>query len=370
MTSEDIHEKFMRRAIALARKGVGKTAPNPAVGCVIVRDGVIVGEGWHRKAGTPHAEVHALLQAGDLARGADVYVNLEPCAHTGRTPPCADALVEAGVARVFAGMMDPNPQVSGKGLARLQAAGIAVATAILGSECRRLNEPFIKHMTTGRPLVILKSALTLDGKTATTSGDSKWITSDKSRRYVHRVRAMVDAIMVGVGTVVADDPQLTSRIPGGRDPLRIVVDSGLRIPAEAQVLRLRSNARTVVATTVQDSPRIRELEESGAEVIRCRIHNGRVDLLDLLDRLGAMGVQSLILEGGATLAGEALRLGLIDKFLLFYAPKLIGGDGRGLFAGRGAARLADAVKLRDVRVRRFDSDILLEAYAEDSCLPG
>ncbi|MFZ3209599.1 MAG: bifunctional diaminohydroxyphosphoribosylaminopyrimidine deaminase/5-amino-6-(5-phosphoribosylamino)uracil reductase RibD [Geobacteraceae bacterium] len=365
----DNNEKFMRRAIVLARKGIGKTAPNPAVGCIIVKDGVIVGEGWHRRAGAPHAEAHALKQAGDLARGADVYVNLEPCAHTGRTPPCADALVEAGVARVFAGIVDPNPKVRGQGLARLTAAGIAVTSGILEDDCHRLNEPFIKHITTGRPFVIFKSALTLDGKTATTSGNSKWITSYKSRHYVHKVRAMVDAVMVGIGTVVADDPQLTARFPGSRDPLRVVLDSGLRIPAEARVLSAVSNARTIIATTLRDSPRIRELEDMGAEVIHCSIHNGRVDLHDLLDRLGKMGVQSLILEGGATLAGEFLRLGLIDKFLLFYAPKLIGGDGIGLFTGQGAASLSDAVRLRDIRVRRFDSDILIEAYAEDKCLP-
>jgi len=360
----------MKRAIALARRGMGKTSPNPAVGCVIVRDGVVMGEGWHRKAGTPHAEVHALRRAGIAARGADVYVTLEPCSHHGKTPPCAEALIGAGVRRVFAAMVDPNPKVSGKGVEILRAAGIEVLTGLLEGESRRLNEPFIKYMTTGLPFVILKSALTLDGKTATTSGDSRWITNETSRRYVHRLRAMVDAVMVGRGTAMTDDPRLTSRIPGGRDPVRVVVDSSLAIPLDSRLLNLESPSPTVVATIAGDGALGDGLRALGAEVLQCRARNGRVDLNDLFALLGARGIQSVLLEGGATLAGEALRLGLIDKFLLFYAPKLLGGDGPGLFAGEGANLMADAARLRDLKLRRFGTDILLEGYPEVRCLPA
>jgi len=368
---DDVRIRMMRRALSLARKGLGKTSPNPAVGCVLLNDGVIVGEGWHRKAGTPHAEVHALAAASGMARGADVFVTLEPCSHHGRTPPCADALIAAGVARVFVGMQDPNPLVSGRGIAALRSAGIHVECGILEKECRLLNEPFIKHVTTGLPFVILKSAMTLDGRTATASGDSKWITSEISRRYVHRLRATVDAVMVGVGTVVADDPQLTCRMGvRGRDPLRVVVDSRLRTPPDATLFSLDSPAKTLFAAIDSDSPAAAELEARGAEILRCREEEGRVDLSDLLAGLGSRGIQSVLLEGGRELAGAALRKGLIDKFLLFFAPKLLGGaDGCGLFAGSGPERMADAHALRDLVVRRFGQDILVEGYPERTCLP-
>jgi diaminohydroxyphosphoribosylaminopyrimidine deaminase/5-amino-6-(5-phosphoribosylamino)uracil reductase len=368
----NFHTKMMKRALSLARKGVGKTAPNPAVGCVIVQGETIVGEGWHRKAGTPHAEVHALRRADERALKSDVYVTLEPCSHFGKTPPCADALVKAGVSRVFVGMIDPNPEVRGKGVEILRAAGIEVFTDILEKECRRLNEPFIKHVSTGLPFVILKSAMTLDGKTATAAGDSKWITSEKSRGYVHKLRGIVDGIMVGVGTVIADDPQLTCRTPGkGKDPVRIIVDSRLRIPLDARVLRQDSKAKTCIATILKESEKMDELRELGVEIVSCREHDGRVDLDDLLRRLGAMGIQSLLLEGGRELAGEAMRLGLIDKYLLFYAPKLVGGgDGMGLFAGNGVERMDDAPRLGDIQIHRFGQDFMIEGYPEFPCLPA
>ena len=363
----DIHVKFMRRALILARKGIGKTGPNPAVGCVIVRDGAIVGEGWHKRAGTPHAEVHALAGAGDAARDADVYVTLEPCAHFGRTPPCAEALVAAGVGRVYAGMVDPNPRVAGRGLDILRAAGISVVAGILEDACREVNEPFIKHVTTGLPFVVLKSALTMDGKSATSCGDARWITNERSRRFVHKLRSQVDAIMVGAGTVIADDPELTCRIPGGKDPLRVVVDSRLRVPLHARLFHLKSGAKTLVAAVSGDAAKIAGLRDLGADLLICREKDGRVDLHDLMARLGAMGVQSLLLEGGSTLAGEALRLGLIDKALLFYAPKLVGGDGPGLFAGSGVERMEDAIMLKNVTLTRIGEDILIQGYPEMSC---
>ena len=357
---------MMRRALALARRGIGKTSPNPAVGCVIVNEGGIVGEGWHRKAGTPHAEVHALRMAGELARGADVFVTLEPCAHYGKTPPCTEALIRAGVARVFVGMTDPNPLVSGRGLAALRDASIHVECGVLENECRRVNEPFVKHVTTGRPFVILKSAMTLDGKTATSTGDSRWVTNELSRRYAHRLRAMVDAVMVGVGTLIADDPQLTCRMGvRGRDPSRVIVDSRLRTPPTAALFGLASSARTLIATTEPESVRAGALVDAGAELLPCREEDGRVDLADLLLRLGARGVQSVLLEGGRELAGAALRGGLVARVLLFYAPKILcSEDGFGLCGGPGPRLMADAKRLRDITVRRFGEDILVSGYPE------
>jgi diaminohydroxyphosphoribosylaminopyrimidine deaminase/5-amino-6-(5-phosphoribosylamino)uracil reductase len=362
-------EKMMKRALTLARRGVGRTSPNPAVGCVVVRNNEVIGEGWHRKAGTPHAEVHALRMAGDAARGADVFVTLEPCAHYGKTPPCSEALIRAGVARVFVGMKDPNPLVSGRGMAALRSAGIDVECGVLERKCREVNEPFIKHVTTGLPFVILKSAMTLDGKTATRTGDSKWVTNEESRRYVHRLRSMVDAVMVGVGTVIADDPQLTCRMGvRGPDPLRVIVDSRLRTPATAALFSMKSPAKTLLATLEPYSSRGGELAEAGAEILGCRESGGRVDLTDLLRKLGARGVQSVLLEGGREMVGAALRAGIIDKFLLFYAPKLlVAEDGFGLCCGTGPDRMADAFKLRDVSVKRFGEDILVTGYPERKC---
>lgn len=362
-------KKMMQRAIVLARKGTGKTSPNPAVGCVIVRDGIIVGEGWHKKAGSHHAEINALHDASEKSRGADVYVTLEPCSHFGKTPPCADALIAAQVAKVFIGMVDPNPKVSGKGIAKLRAAGIEVVTSVLEDHCRLLNEPFIKHVTTGLPFVILKIAMTMDGKIATAKRDSKWITNDKSRRYVHRLRSRFDAIMVGVGTVICDDPLLTSRITRGRDPVRIIVDSQLRIPMHSQVLNNSSSARTVIATTSGDDQKRSRLQLLGTEIIHCPCTNNRVDLRELLKILGDRGFQSIFLEGGAELAGEALRQGLVDKCMFFYAPKLIAGEGIGPFSGTGVGIMADAFKLEATSITTIYDDILIQGYPEKKCLP-
>lgn len=366
----DFDESMMRRALSLAKRGVGKTSPNPAVGCVIVRDGRIVGQGWHRKAGTPHAEVHALHEAGDLARGADVYVTLEPCSHFGKTPPCADALIQAGVRRVVIGTADPNPKVNGGGTAKLSSAGIEVISGILEEPCRRINLPFFKHITTGLPYVILKSAMTLDGKTATSTGDSKWISSALSRLYVHRLRSRMDAVMVGIGTVIADDPQLNVRLPGKRrEPVRVVVDSTLRIPLHARLLHMVSESPTIIATTAAESEKMDKLRVAGAKIMGCRDHCGRVDLHDLLRQLGEQGVQTVLLEGGRELAGQALRLNLIDRFIFFYAPRFIGGGGFDLFGGDGAQVMADAPRAGIESIRRIGNDIVVEGFTEATCLP-
>ena len=365
-------EDYMARALDLARRAEGRTRPNPTVGSVIVRDGVIVGEGFHPEAGQPHAEIFALRQAGEKARGADLYVTLEPCSHQGRTGPCVEAVIAAGIGRVFVGTQDPNPLVGGRGVAALDEAGIPVQVGILESECRRLIAPFAKHVSTGLPFVILKSAITLDGKTATSTGDSKWISGPDSREQVHRLRDRVDAVMVGIGTVLDDDPRLTTRLPGGgRNALRVVVDSRLRIPEEAAVLSVPSEAATLVVTTGAAAPdKVARLREKGAEVLQVAGRNGRVDTAALMSELGSRGIQSVLLEGGSELSSSLLLAGLIDRVMIFVAPVLIGGDdGKGLFAGQGATRIADALRLNDIRVSRFGDDVLIEGEV-GTCSPA
>jgi diaminohydroxyphosphoribosylaminopyrimidine deaminase/5-amino-6-(5-phosphoribosylamino)uracil reductase len=359
----------MRRALTLARKGIGRTTPNPAVGCVIVRDGRVVGEGWHKKAGTPHAEVHALAMAGDAAQGADVYITLEPCCHTGRTPPCSEALIKAGVVRVIAGMTDPNLLVNGGGLSDLRRAGIRTVSGVLEEECRAINRNFIKHVTSGHPFVIYKCAMTLDGKIATVTGDSRWISCDESRKYVHRMRSRCDAVMVGVDTIIADNPQLTVRHVKGRNPLRVIVDSTLRTPAGVGVLSGSLATMTIIATT-EVNPRIhRRYQKNGATVLVCRPCNGRVDLTDLWGKLGKRGIQSVLLEGGSRLAGEALKQGLIDECVFFYAPKVIGSDGFSPFTVSGVTGMNQALQFTDLTVQRMGCDIIVTARPEKPCLP-
>lgn len=354
----------MARALELARKAEGRTRPNPAVGAVLVRQGRIVGEGFHPAAGQPHAEIFALREAAELARGADLYVTLEPCSHQGRTGPCADAVVAAGVSRVFVGAGDPNPQVSGQGIARLRQAGIAVETGVLEVECRRLIASFVKHITTGLPYVILKTAVTLDGKTATSTGQSQWISGPESRAEVHRVRDRVDAVLVGIGTLIRDHARLTTRLAGGggRDALRVIVDSSLRITEEESVLHLQSEATTLLATTSRAcKEKVGRLTKPGVEVVELPLDGDRVDLKALLKELGDRGVQSVLLEGGAVLNQSFLEAGLIDRMMVFVAPRVLGGsDGKGIFSGAGPIRLADAVQLQDVRVSCFGQDTLIE----------
>ncbi len=356
----------------LARRAEGRTNPNPAVGAVVVRQGRLVGEGFHPGAGEPHAEIFALEQAAAQARGADLYVTLEPCSHQGRTGPCADAVIAAGLARVQVGTLDPNPLVAGRGVEKLRAAGIEVHIGLLEDECRRLIAPFARHILTGLPHVTLKAAVTLDGKTATSKGDSKWISGQQSRLEVHRLRDRVDAIMVGIGTVLADDPQLTTRLPEGHghDPLRILVDTYLRTPPESRILHLDSKAETLIICGA-DVPELRaeRLRSKRVRVLRLGSPGAQVDLGQLMSVLGAEGIQSILLEGGATLNNAMLSAGFVDRLMVFMAPILMGGrDGSGIFSGAGVSRIADCMQLRDVRVRSIENDILVEGEIE-RCLP-
>jgi len=366
-------DRYQQHALALARKGEGRTSPNPPVGAVVVSGGQIVGEGFHPKAGEPHAEIFALRAAGELARGAELYVTLEPCSHHGRTGPCADAVIAAGIRKVYVGCVDPNPQVAGNGIARLRAAGIEVVCGVLEDECRRLLAPFARHITTGLPFVTLKGAMTLDGQTATSTGASQWITGPASREEVHRLRDRCDAVLTGVGTVVADDCQLTVRLPdGGRDPLRVVVDSQLRIPDTARILTQVSSASTLLVTTERaDSRRLAALRERGLEVVICAANRaGRVDLSELMRLLGLRNLQHVLLEAGATLNHAALHAGIVNRMALFVAPKLFGGgDGKPLFSGTGVTTLDAAFGLGDLRTRQVGDDILIEGEV-CPCLPA
>ncbi|HAY22425.1 MAG TPA: bifunctional diaminohydroxyphosphoribosylaminopyrimidine deaminase/5-amino-6-(5-phosphoribosylamino)uracil reductase RibD [Desulfobacterales bacterium] len=364
LNSED--QRYMALALKLAARGVGCTSPNPMVGAVVVRDGYIVGRGYHRRYGGPHAEVEALRQAGSQADGATLYVTLEPCNHYGQTPPCTEAILAAGIRRVVIANSDPNPHVAGGGAAYLQSKGLLVQSGLLAKAGSRLNEAFFKAMTTGQPFVIAKAAASLDGKIATRTNDSQWITGAPARTWVHRLRHQVDAILVGVGTVMADDPQLTTRLPKGqgKDPIRLVLDSRLRLPLNAKVLTQISAAPTwMVCTPSAPSEKITAIQELGAEVIITPAIENRVELRTLLKILGERRIQSLLVEGGAEVQGAFFDAGLVDKFHLFLAPKFIGGrQAPGILGGLGASRLAEAQLVHDLSIRRIGEDILISGY--------
>ncbi len=359
---------YMQLALKLAAKGAGWVSPNPMVGAVVVKDGRVVGRGYHRQLGAPHAEVVALGQAAAAARGADLYVTLEPCNHQGRTPPCTQAVIQAGVGRVIMATRDPNRRVTGNGAAVLAAHGIEVQEGLLAAEAHRLNEAWFKWTETGLPFVIAKAACSLDGKIATASGESQWLTGEKARAFGHRLRHECDAILVGIDTVLADDPQLTTRLPRGRgtDPIRVVLDSQLRIPLSAKLLHLDSRAPTWVACT-EGAPRdkIQALKDLGAEVLALppEAESGRVSLPPLLEALGRQQVQSVLVEGGAQVLGAFFAQQLVDKFYFFYAPLFLGGqEAPGVLGGRGVAQLIDAPRAADLAIRRIGKDILIMGY--------
>ncbi|MFY2557272.1 bifunctional diaminohydroxyphosphoribosylaminopyrimidine deaminase/5-amino-6-(5-phosphoribosylamino)uracil reductase RibD [Corallococcus terminator] len=359
-----VAEFFMRIALEEAAKGLGRTSPNPVVGAVLVKGGRIIARGYHKKAGTAHAEVVALEAAGSRARGADLYSTLEPCDHYGRTPPCSLAIIEAGVRRVFTGSSDPNPKVSGKGVARMRRAGVKVVTGVLQEEADKLNRPFFKSIRTGIPWVTLKAAATLDGKLATATGDSRWVTGEKAREWVHHLRDSVDVILVGANTVRHDDPKLTTRLPGGKgkDPLRVVVDSHLRLSPGYTVFTQKSPARTIIATLEDPEGRkAKRFLAQGVEVWQLRKKGDRVDLKALLRRLGKSGLNHVLVEGGAEMYGSFLREHLADELALFLAPKLLGRQGMSWAGDLGVKEMTQALSVKDLTFEQHGQDILLQA---------
>lgn len=368
------HGWYMGQALDEARKGLGRTSPNPAVGAVVVKGGEIVGRGYHRKAGTPHAEVHALADAGERAQGATLYVTLEPCNHTGRTPPCTEAVLQAGISRVVIGMPDPNPRVAGGGAAYLRDRGLDVCMGVREAECRELNLPFLRHSATGLPWVIMKAGLSLDGRISFRAGQGGAVTGSEAKQFVHGVRNRVDAILVGIGTALIDNPSLTTRLDGVdavRDPLRIVLDSQLRLPPEARLLRQRSAAETWVFCD-ESADRLREVQlaHAGAKVIRLpKGGDGRIDLRGLLRYLGEKNILSMLVEGGAHIHGAFWAQGLVDELLLIYAPFLIGNQGMPLALGYALATRAQAPELAHVSVQQLGNDLLYRALVRKDTSP-
>jgi diaminohydroxyphosphoribosylaminopyrimidine deaminase/5-amino-6-(5-phosphoribosylamino)uracil reductase len=362
----DADDRFMWMALDLARQGRGRTSPNPMVGAVVVQGSEVVGSGYHRAAGSPHAEIIALKKAGEQARGATLYVNLEPCNHHGKTGPCTESIIKAGIVRVVAAMQDPNPLVSGRGFARLIEAGIKIKEGVLEDKARQLNEAFIKYIITGMPYVSVKVAMSLDGKIGTVTGNSQWITGDKARQFVHRLRDHCDAIMVGIETVLKDNPRLTTRLEGGSgmDPLRVIVDSTCRFPLDAQMLENSSPAKTVIAVTEHASrEKCRALEAKGVEIMILPSRDKRVDLKALMIKLAERNLVNVLVEGGGTLNYSLLEQSLIDKLFVFIAPLIIGGrESPTAFAGSGIEMLSRAWSVENVELKQFDRDMLVIGY--------
>ena len=359
--------KYMARALRLAERGLYSADPNPRVGCVLVKAGRIVGEGWHERTGEPHAEVHALREAGERASGATAYVTLEPCCHQGRTPPCTEALIAAGVVRVVAAMADPNPQVAGKGLSLLQQAGIDTRSGVLAAEAEQLNAGFVMRMRAGRPWVRCKLAMSLDGRTAMASGESQWITGEAARRDVHRLRARSSAIMTGIETVLVDDPSLTARLDDTRDeirqPLRVILDSRLRTPLAAGLLQLPG--KTLLVTGETDTEKTTRLTRKGVEVVTLPMKDGRLDLPAVLQYLGTLEINEVHLETGATLCGALLQARLIDEMVIYMAPHLMGNAARGLFALPGLETMDQRIALSISDIRAVGEDWRITATLED-----
>lgn len=355
---------FMKLAIGEALKGLGRTSPNPIVGAVVVLDGEVVGKGYHQRAGGAHAEVNALVDAGEKAKGATIYVTLEPCNHHGRTPPCTQAILKSGIKRVVVGMNDPNPGVTGGGNDFLVASGLEVKCGLLTKECEEINRPFIKHVKQGLPWVILKAGLSIDGKIAARNGHSRWITGESSRNYVHSLRDKVDAILVGIETVLADDPSLTTRLPegSGRDPVRVILDTHLRFPAEAKMVSQQSASATIIYCGKNvDSAKLASLEKLGVKINCVDLDGeGHIDLKKVLRDLGERQINSLLVEGGGRVHASFLKEKLADEAMFFVAPVFIGADGLPVVANLGLDRVSDAPRLSEVKTRRFDQDIMIE----------
>lgn len=356
-------KKYMELAIELAKRGKGKVNPNPLVGAVVVKNDIIIGQGYHEEFGKAHAEVNAFNSLKESAEGATIYVTLEPCSHYGKTPPCVDRIIENKISKVVIGTLDPNPLVAGRGVKKLKDFGIEVVVGVLEEECKRVAEVFMKYIITKEPFVVLKTAMTLDGKIATESGESKWITCEESRKEVHKLRNELSAIMVGVNTVIKDNPELTCRIEGGRNPIRVIVDSKLRIPIKSKVINDKL-ARTIIATTEYASKeKINELNSLGVEVLVAKAKEGRVDLQDLMIKLGESNIDGILLEGGGNLSFSALEEGIVDKLQVYIAPKIIGGEkSKTPVGGRGVEKLSEAIFLKNMTTSYVGEDILIQGY--------
>ncbi len=359
----------MKMALDLAVKGIGYTSPNPMVGAVVVKDGRLVGSGYHEMVGGPHAEVNAIDAAGEHAKGATLYVTLEPCNHTGRTPPCTEKILQAGIKRVVVAMHDPNTEVVGGGAKFLEQQGIRITTGVCQQQARKLNEAFIKFIHTRRPFVIVKCASTLDGRIAARGGDAKWVTGDKARQFVHRLRHEVDGILIGINTVRKDDPSLTTRLPDndGKDPVRIILDTHLTISPQAKVFRQTSDAETIVVAGKDLEPdKIATLEKVGGRVLSTDLKDGLIDMNGLMDKLGANGLTSILIEGGSRVLSSAFNSGIVDKIYFFYAPKILGGDdGIPICSGPGPDLISESIQVKAINVRRFGDDVMIEGYIAD-----
>ncbi len=370
MTNQD----YMKRALELAKIGMGYTSPNPMVGCVVVRDGKIITEGYHERYGEFHAERNALTRCSEDLTGAEMYVTLEPCCHEGKTPPCTDIILERKIGKVYVGSLDPNPKVAGKGIRILQEHGVEVETGVLEEECLALNEVFFHYITTGMPYVVMKYAMTLDGKIAAYTGDSKWVTGETARHHVHELRRRYRAILVGIGTVLADDPMLNCRIAENVNPVRVVCDSGLQIPLSSQLVKTAGQIPTVVAYVKGDAEKKEALLQAGVELI-CIENQGSVDFAGLMKELGRRKIDSVLVEGGGEIHGTVLKSGLVQKLYCYIAPKLIGGrDAGSPIAGDGFSKMKDALPVTDIEIQHLGEDICISGYVKlrqggiDECL--
>lgn len=350
---------YMQLAIELAKKGMGHTSPNPMVGCVVVKEGQLITEGYHEQYGQYHAERNALTKCAEDLTGAELYVTLEPCCHHGQTPPCTDIIIERGIKKVFIGAMDPNPKVAGNGVRILKEHGIQVETGILEAECLELNEIFLHYISTGLPYVAMKYAMTLDGKIATFTGDSKWVTGEEARRHVHFLRKKYSAIMVGIGTVLVDDPMLNCRIEDGVDPIRIICDSQLRIPSDSQIVKTAFKIPTIVAHAVRDAEKEEKLCKAGIELIHMS-NDGVVDFAELMRELGRRNIDSVLIEGGGTFHGTVLKSGMVDRIYCYVAPKLIGGkEAKSPVEGSGFSMMREALEITDTKIMKLGEDLCI-----------
>lgn len=361
-------EYYMGLAINLARKGIGKVNPNPMVGAVIVKDNEIVGTGYHEKYGGKHAEINAIENSRERLNGSTMYVNLEPCSHFGKTPPCVDKIIESKINKVVIASVDPNPLVQGKGVKKLRDAGIEVKVGVLDEENKKLNEVFLKYIKNKKPFVVIKVAMSLDGKIATATGQSKWISCDESRRYVHKLRSEVMGILVGINTVIKDNPMLDCRLENGKNPIRIIVDTTLKIPIDSKIVSSSKSIRTIVVTTKNANRNvIKLLEDKGVEILTVNLKNNLVDLKEMINKLGELNIDSILIEGGSSLNFSAINENIVDKIQVYVAPIILGGESsKTSIGGQGVDDIKEASKLHRLEYKQVGSDILIEGYLKGS----